>query len=178
MYARGFTVWITGPSGAGKTALARAVEGALLERGCAAEVLDDGELRAALAPDLGDEPRDQDALARRLSLVAGVLARNGVAALVAARSPWQATRDELRARAETPFVEVFCDAGDPQGGAHELPAEPEVAVDRRRDTPDAACARVLLTLERLDLIPKVPGGAYTAAEEEEVRRRLKDLGYV
>jgi adenylylsulfate kinase-like enzyme len=171
---KGFILWITGRPGSGKTALARAVEGALLERGGRAEVLDERDFGVLLAPD----GTDADAVARRLALVAGLLARNGVAALVAAHSPSRATREEFRANAESAFIEAFCDGDETGRGAYEPPAAPEIIVDHRHDAPDDACARVLLTLERLGLVPKLPGGAYTPEEEEEVRRRLKDLGYV
>jgi energy-coupling factor transporter ATP-binding protein EcfA2 len=176
MSGTGYILWLTGPRGTGKTAIARAVEGVLLERGCAVEVLDEREFAPLVWPELGDTADARDDRARRIGVFARLLARNGIGAIVACVSPRRSVRDEARAASESLFLEVRVGgAGDAD---HEPPLAPEVVVPEGTD-PAAAVARILIVLEGLGLVPKVAGAAeYAADEEEEVKKRLKDLGYI
>jgi adenylyl-sulfate kinase len=105
----GFVLWLTGFSGAGKSTLAQAVRNELTTRGLRVEVLDGDEMRATLSRGLGFTREDRNENVRRIGFVARLLARNGVVSIVAAISPYRATRDEVRSAAETRFVEVFVD---------------------------------------------------------------------
>ena len=109
MSQQGFILWFTGLSGAGKSTLARAVRHELTTRGLRVEVLDGDEIRATLSRGLGFSREDRNENVRRIGFVARLLARNGVASIVAAISPYRAGREEVRSAAETPFVEVFVD---------------------------------------------------------------------
>jgi hypothetical protein len=53
-----------------------------------------------------------------------------------------------------------------------------VVVHSDRESVDESVARIVGTLEVLGYIPRVSGGDFSAAEEETVKRRLKDLGYI
>jgi adenylyl-sulfate kinase len=105
----GFILWLTGLSGAGKSTLSRALAPVLAaER--PAEVLDGDEVRTFLSKGLGFSREDRDTNIGRIGFVARLLARNGVAVITAAISPYAATRDEVRALAErdgVAFVEVY-----------------------------------------------------------------------
>src|SRR5919201_1463123 len=109
---RGFILWLTGLSGAGKSTLSGALAPALrAER--RVEVLDGDEVRTYLSKGLGFSKEDRDTNIRRIGYVARLLARNGVAVVTAAISPYAATREEVRALAQAdgvPFVEVFVSA--------------------------------------------------------------------
>jgi bifunctional enzyme CysN/CysC len=105
----GLTVWFTGLSGSGKTSVASGVQTELLARGLRAEVLDADDLRQKLNSDLGFSRSDRDENVRRIGFVSRLLSQNGVVALVAAISPYQSTRDEIR-RSNGAFLEVFVDA--------------------------------------------------------------------
>src|SRR5690242_3348261 len=107
---KGFTLWFTGLSGAGKTTISRLLEGHLRERGSKLEILDGDEVRENLSKGLGFSKEDRDVNIRRIGFVANLLARNGVVAITAAISPYRDVRDELRAKAQAAFVEVFVDA--------------------------------------------------------------------
>ncbi|WP_456444081.1 adenylyl-sulfate kinase, partial [Thermococcus sp.] len=50
---RGFTIWLTGPSGAGKTTLAVKLAKRLREMGYRVEILDGDTIRKTLYPNLG-----------------------------------------------------------------------------------------------------------------------------
>lgn len=103
---QGFTVWLTGLSGAGKSTIARGLAAALRERGRRVEVLDGDEVREQLNQGLGFTREDRDTNVRRIAYVAKLLTRNGVVVIIAAISPYQAARDEAR-RQIGAFVEIY-----------------------------------------------------------------------
>ena len=103
----GFTLWFTGLSGAGKSTLAQYLTPKLIELGKNVEVLDGDEVRENLSKGLGFSKEDRDTNIRRIGYVANLLARNGVAAITAAISPYRDVRREIRARAQAAFVEVY-----------------------------------------------------------------------
>jgi adenylylsulfate kinase len=105
---RGFTVWFTGISGAGKTTVAEIVEKELRERGRRVEVLDGDIVRTNLSKGLGFSREDRNINVLRIGFVANLLTRNGVAVLVSAISPYKEARDQVRRRI-IDFVEVFVD---------------------------------------------------------------------
>jgi len=107
MSDKGFTLWFTGLSGAGKSTLAQYLTPKLGELDKKVEVLDGDEVRENLSKGLGFSKEDRDTNIRRIGYVANMLARNGVAAITAAISPYRELRREIRDRAQAAFVEVF-----------------------------------------------------------------------
>lgn len=107
--AAGFTVWLTGLSGAGKTTVAGLLEHELRARGLRVEVLDGDVVRTHLSAGLGFSKEDRDTNIRRVGWVCEVLSRNGVAAIAAVISPYRDVRDEVRGRIGR-FVEVYMEA--------------------------------------------------------------------
>lgn len=155
----GATVWFTGLSGSGKSTVAVAVEGLLVEAGRAAYLLDGDNLRHGLNGDLGFATSDREENVRRVGEVARLFADAGVIALVPLISPYRAGREQARqmhARAGLEFIEVFidtplemCEGRDPKGlyakaragelkgftgidDPYEAPVDPEMVL-----TPDA-----------------------------------------
>lgn len=200
MGQKGFTLWFTGLSGAGKTTLARLVETELNSRGHKVEVLDGDIIRTNLSKGLGFSKEDRDTNIRRIGFVCHLLARNDVVAIAAAISPYRQIRDEVRRQLGS-FVEVYCKCAlevlverDVKGlykkalageikdftgvdDPYEPPLEAEVVVETDHETPEESAARIVARLEELSLINATPAG-YTEEDEEEVRRRLEALGYV
>jgi adenylyl-sulfate kinase len=110
MSKKGFTLWLTGLSGAGKTTLAALLATELGARGVNVEVLDGDEVRTNLSKGLGFSKEDRDTNIRRIGYVCRLLSRNGVAAISAAISPYRDVRDEVRRSIQNDgaeFVEVF-----------------------------------------------------------------------
>ena len=107
--SRGGVVWFTGLSGAGKSTLAAALQARLAPRR-PIEVLDGDEIRAFLSAGLGFSRDDRDTNVQRIAYVARLLANHGVLVLVAAISPYAATREDVRARsvaAGHAFLEIY-----------------------------------------------------------------------
>ncbi|MFJ9418693.1 adenylyl-sulfate kinase [Streptomyces sp. NPDC101227] len=105
----GSTIWLTGLPSAGKSTIARAVAELLRGGHRRVEVLDGDELRMSLSPELGFSPDDRRRNVQRIGLVAEVLARNGVTALVPVIAPYADVREAVRKRHEqsgTAFLEV------------------------------------------------------------------------
>ncbi len=107
---RARVVWFTGLSGAGKSTLAEAVAAKLRASGKRFELLDGDIVRTHLSKGLSFSREDRDINVARIAFVAHLLARNGVTVLVAAISPFRATRDAARAvindGSHNDFIEV------------------------------------------------------------------------
>ena len=107
---KGFTLWMTGLSGAGKTTLTTELVEQLHTRGVSIEVLDGDEVRTNLSKGLGFSKEDRDTNIRRIGYVSRLLSRNGVGVITAAISPYRAVRDEVRSSVENDgaeFIEVY-----------------------------------------------------------------------
>ena len=115
-------VWFTGLSGSGKSTVARALERALLARGCAAYVLDGDNLRMGLNSDLGFEAEDRAENIRRVGELAHLFVDAGFVLATAFISPYRADRAAARAKLGDRFIEVYlapglevCEQRDPKG---------------------------------------------------------------
>jgi adenylylsulfate kinase len=118
----GFVVWIEGLPAAGKTTLSKALAQQLRATGRKVEILDGDEVRHMFSPELGYSRKDREFHARRVSYVARMLARNGVAVLVAMITPYETSRQAARAGVGDRFAEVWlncpvevCRARDTKG---------------------------------------------------------------
>jgi len=108
MEHKGFTLWFTGLSGSGKSTVGTIIEKRLRDAGAKVEVLDGDVVRTNLSKGLGFSKEDRDTNIRRIGFVCNLLSRNGVIAISAAISPYQAIRDEIRAQHEN-FFEVYAE---------------------------------------------------------------------
>ena len=82
--ARGFTVWFTGLSGAGKSTITAALVEEFRRRGVGHEVLDGDVVRTHLSKGLGFSKEDRDTNIRRIGWVAATLTKHGVGVICAA----------------------------------------------------------------------------------------------
>lgn len=93
---KGFTLWFTGLPCSGKTVLANAVAEDLRKKGMKVERLDGDIVRKSLTRDLGFTEEDRNMNIERVTFVAKLLTRNGVAVLASFVSPYNKIRDYSR----------------------------------------------------------------------------------
>ncbi len=168
---QGFVLWLTGLSGAGKTTLALPLVEELQSRDLRVERLDGDVVRESLTRDLGFTKEDRDKNIERVTFVAKLLSRNGVATICSFISPYQATRDMIRQEVtnfiecyvEVPLEEVirrdvkglykkalageipnFTGVSDP----YEAPENPEIVVNSKDQTVEESMQVILSYLEK------------------------------
>ena len=177
MAEKGFTLWFTGLSGAGKTTISRLVSDELRTRGSKLEILDGDVVRENLSKGLGFSKEDRDTNIRRIAFVADLLSRNGVPVITAAISPYREIRAEARETMGDRFIEVFvkasveaCAERDVKGlyekafkgeikeftgvsDPYEEPLDPEVTLETESEDPEESAAKLIALLEERQLIP-------------------------
>ena len=172
----GATVWLTGLSGSGKTAVAGELERMLLDAGRPAFLLDAELLRFGLNADLGFTAAGRSENVRRCGEVARLFAEAGNLAIVSVISPYAADRERVRRlhdEAGLRFVEVFvdtpldeCERRDAKGlyararsgeilgftgvdDPYEAPANPELVLRPGDGSPVEQARQLLARLEHL-----------------------------
>ncbi len=199
---KGFTLWFTGLSGSGKTTLAREVDEILTERGMTVEVLDGDVIRTNLSKGLGFSKEDRDENIKRIGFVCSLLSRNGVVAIASAIAPYAEARLRNRDMIDR-YVEVYtrCPleilterdvkglykkalAGEITGftgvdDPYEEPENPEVLCDTGGESEEDSLHKIIRTLELMGYIPGADTSDEVSPEEEEkIKQRLRDLGYI
>jgi len=172
---KGFTVWFTGLPCCGKTTIADHVATILKQRGYRVERLDGDIVRNHLTSDLGFSKKDRDENIKRVTFVAKLLTRNGVAVLATFVSPYRKRRQQTRDEIGN-FVEVYvrcpvevCMKRDVKGmykkaligeiteftgvsDPYEEPLHPELIIDTDKETIDESVEKALSTLKKLKYI--------------------------
>jgi len=201
MENKAFTLWLTGLPCSGKTTLASLLGARLRECNVSRlEILDEGVLRDDLGERLESSSAGGALSTTQTALVANLLARNGVAVIVADASPSRQERENAR-KIIGSFVEVYlkcalgvlrerdlCGSYYGEGGRgeasqagawgeiYEAPSNPEILVETDQLNPEQAAAEILRRLESLGLVSSPSG--YSSEEEEMVKDRLEKLGYL
>jgi adenylylsulfate kinase len=173
---KGFTLWFTGLSGAGKTTITNQLVKELRKRGSKLEVLDGDIVRENLSKGLGFSKEDRDTNIRRIAFVANLLSRNGVPVITAAISPYREIRDEARELMDGRMIEIYakaplevCEERDVKGlyakarsgeikeftgisDPYEPPENPEIVLETDKQSPEESAQQVLAYLEEHDLL--------------------------
>jgi adenylyl-sulfate kinase len=175
----GFTLWLTGLSGAGKTTIAVELEKRLRAANVRVERLDGDTVREGLTRDLGFSKEDRDKNIERVTFVAKLLSRNGVGVVLSFISPYREARDKAR-QETTNFIEVFvhaplqtCIERDVKGmyarairgeikqftgisDPYEEPLNPELVVNTHEQTLDESVNQLLTYLEKHGYLTPTP----------------------
>jgi adenylyl-sulfate kinase len=154
-HSPGFTVLLTGLSGAGKTTVAHELGSRFALAGYRVTLLDGDELRSRISPDLGFSRADREANLRRAGLIAAEVVKHGGIVICSFIAPYEQSRREIRETVQqhgrfflvhlsTPLEE--CERRDPKGlyrkaragllssftgisDIYEIPVECEVVID-------------------------------------------------
>jgi len=171
-----FTIWFTGIPCSGKSTLSHRLYRWLQAQNCPVHLLDGDAVRAQMPHPPGFSQAERDAHGRRLGALALSLNRKGIVTIVAAITPYAATRDYNR-RLLGNYVEVFCscpvaaaESRDRRGlyararsgrlpnftgvsDPYEEPRQPEVVVFTHLEDVDDSLAKIVDYLEGQGLIP-------------------------
>jgi len=172
---QGFTVFLTGLSGAGKSTIARVLQVKFLEMGGRPVTLLDGDIvRQNLSSQLGFSREHRDINIRRIGFVASEITKNGGIAICAPIAPYTSTRTEVRSviEAKGGFILVYvatpletCEARDRKGlyakaragiikdftgvsDPYEVPGDADVNIDTTDHSPESAAQKIILYLEK------------------------------
>lgn len=181
---RGFTIFLTGFSGAGKSTIARTLETKLLALGGRQVSLLDGDVvRRHLSGELGYLRRDRDQNVHRIGYVASEITKHGGVAICAVIAPYDRARKDVRQLVEAwgafllvhvaTSVEV-CESRDTKGlyararagelagltgvsDPYEEPVDADLVLDTQ-EVGDEECAdRILLRLTELGYLEPQQG---------------------
>ena len=165
---RGFTLWFTGLSGAGKSTIAERVYQHIQESGRKVAILDGDVVRTNLSKGLGFSKEDRDTNIRRIGFVSKRLSRSGAVAIAAAISPYREVREDIG-----DFVEVFEECSleeltrsDVKGlyekairgeiknftsisDPYEEPLNPELVVNSQHESVEESVAKVMAKLHEV-----------------------------
>jgi adenylylsulfate kinase len=177
MEHKGFTLWFTGIACSGKSVLADALADDFKKRGMKVERLDGDIVRKSLTRDLGFSDEDRRMNIERVTFVAKLLTRNGVAVLASFISPFNDIRDYSRNEIGT-YILVYvkcslevCEQRDVKGmyakarageikqftgidSPFEEPDNADIIVDTDKQTVEESKEIVLKALSKMGYLPK------------------------
>lgn len=166
---QGFTILLTGFSGAGKTTIAKGLQRELLRRDMPVELLDGDVIRKNLSSDLGFSFKERLANAKRIGYISGLLSRNGIHVIIAMIAPFNECRDAIRHQTKN-YKEVFvkcpidvCEERDVKGlykkvrngeighftgisDPYEIPVFPDVICNTDKESVSESVARIMKSL--------------------------------
>lgn len=166
------TLWFTGLSGSGKSALANEMEKRLSIRGRYTMLLDGDNVRMGLNKNLGFEPEDRIENVRRIAEVAKLMNDAGLIVLTSFISPFESDRQNARKIiGEENFIEIYvstpieeCERRDVKGlyrkaregripnftgisSPYEAPKDAEIVVDTSKQSLEESAKFILSYLE-------------------------------
>jgi sulfate adenylyltransferase len=171
---QGFTVFLTGLSGSGKSTVANVLMAKLMEIGTRPVTLLDGDIvRKNLSSELGFSKEHRDLNIRRIGFVASEITKNRGVAICAPIAPYRNVRREVRQLIDSvgAFIEVHvaapievCEARDRKGlyakaraglikgftgidDPYEEPENAEIVLDTSALSVEESAAQILLYLE-------------------------------
>jgi sulfate adenylyltransferase len=176
---QGFTVLLTGLSGAGKSTIAHALMNKLMELGGRPVTLLDGDIvRKHLSSELGFSREHREINVQRIGFVASEITKNGGIAICAPIAPYASTRRVVREMIQEHggFLEIYvctsleiCEQRDRKGlyararrgeiehftgisDPYEAPENSDLDIDTSDFSPDEAAHKIILRLEHLGYI--------------------------
>lgn len=136
-------IWLTGNTGAGKTALAY-----LLKERLNGVVLDGDEMRKSISVKAGFSKRDRESHNLRVARLAKVLNDQGLNVIVSVIAPFQSTRKKIDKVCNPYWIYIKGGGWGNKRTPYEIPRKPDVRVDPTEES----------LLQSMDKIVKEVGG--------------------
>ena len=163
------TIWFCGDNEDLLTSIAEVVGEELINREQYVELIAHNEVREILGRGLKDTSEDKSTFADRLGFLGNLLHRNNIFTLIVSKDTSLNDRKRVKESYKN-FVQVNF------GDKDELT---DVLINKN-DEPKIAAKAIIEHLIKEKLVPEIGQGVnvYSKDEEEEIRRRLEELGYV
>jgi len=162
------TIWFCGNDENTLTSIAELVGEELINRDKNVELIVESEIREILGRGLKDNPEDRSTFTDRLGFLGNLLHRNDIFVLII--SPNASVEDRKTVKQNyANYIQINI------GDFKDLLCDLDLSL---KNTPQENAKEIIeyLTLEKL--IPERCQTVYSEEEEEEIRKRLEDLGYV
>ncbi|MDR7072053.1 adenylyl-sulfate kinase [Fictibacillus barbaricus] len=165
---KSFVLWFTGLSGSGKSTIASELEHFLYKRGLSTYMLDGDNIRHGLNEDLSFSDADRKENIRRIGEVAKLFVDSGIIVIVAAISPMEQIRQEVRKKfSSNEYIEIYvncsiteCEKRDPKGlykkvrngliqnftgiaTPYEIPDSSEIVIDTEKNNIDECTNHII-----------------------------------
>jgi len=174
---KGYTLWFTGLSGAGKTTIANGVVKNLRQRNVPVVLFDGDIVRKALSPDLKYTPEDRDEQVRRIANVCYITSENYILNISCTNSATKKERNFARSLIDN-FVEIYvkcpievCEERDVKGYykkvrdgklknfvgidiKYEEPTDSEIILETDKESEEESISKLIDFLEEKGIIPK------------------------
>ncbi len=200
---KGFTLWFTGLSGAGKSTNSYTVYMELKKRSLKVELLDGDIIRTNFSKGLGFTKQDRDINIRRIGFISYLLNKNDIISVVAAIAPYREAREQNRELLGN-YIEIFCDCPldilvkrDPKGlyakaksgeisnftgisDPYEEPEKPEITLKTGKEKEEKSFEKVISYLESNGYVPPRSECIlcdYSEEDEKALRQNLAYLGF-
>ncbi len=163
------TIWFCGGNEDILTSVAEVVGEELINREQFVELIVHSEIKEILGRGLKDTLEDKSTFADRLGFLGNLLHRNNIFTLIVSKDTSLSDRKAVKENYKN-FIEVSL------GDKDELT---DILLNKN-DEPKIAAKVIIEHLIKEKLVPEIGQGVnvYSKDEEEEIRRRLEELGYV
>jgi sulfate adenylyltransferase len=199
---QGVCIWLTGLPSSGKSTIAEILAILLTEHGRRITMLDGDVVRTHLSKGLGFTREDRDVNVRRIGFVAAEIARHNGTVICAAVSPFNSTRNQVRAMAgEENFALVYvntapevCERRDVKGfyakaragelkgftgvdDPYEPPQNPDVTLETVHSTPEQNARKIVDWLRQRGFIEPGPDETNSNGSEAGSSESGVELAY-
>ena len=161
------TIWFCGDNEEQLTSIAEVIGEELINRDQCVELIVQSEVQEILGKGLKDTKEDSAIFTDRLGFLGNLLHRNNIFALIIST---HATLDDRKIVKENYGSYIQINMG-------ETDLLSDIVLDKT-DDPKSNTKKIVGYLIDQKIIPEASQQVYSKDEEEEIRRRLEELGYV